>query len=745
MTDTSRTRVHYFERQFLGAQDFEAEQQYHLAMRRRHNIAQHRWGIVVGLELGRDDDGSLWVLPGMAIDGYGRELILAERQQLATGEFAAKDSDTLDVWIEYERLGSDTRSQRMRGCDADDGLSFYRWQEQPRIRLTRPDPNAPDRRKPGTVPDGDQDFAPFRAPPDDPRQDWPVFLGQIMREQQQPNQPYTYGFSLADRPYVGLVGSEIVAPSGRARVQLGGKTPDERRQFAIFVGDLPQPPLEIDSDGAVTIGGATTVEGNLTIKDGAIEFQASAVEDPPTAPAVAHLWQMYHVIEKLPTKPDTQPPAAQKQSMSPPDTSQAGATGGDAATAKKNLPQISDELRIEIPAGEAKGASRFVIGGWSADDKEFKPYLSVAGDGQVTVHGDLIVNGLLDEAEQRPTAPISQRAQDLILASTIGAAGTAIGTAMARSQNESDPEVLDRVLTTDAGRMSVIKTLVENDLPDPFNVFVDQLLKQAMNRVLVRLLGADTNITPLVQNVLASPALGRVVGELVADDRAAQPLMQKLLEQANGARLAVVLEGALKDAAARAAIVTILHDETIRTAFVPVLLTDVLVRSAIIATLPADEDTYKALAGLLLADELGRNVSITILHDKTIREAFIPVLLADELCRGTVIELLPQDPQALAERVLKLTTTQLETFVDGLLADTTGKRNSIIKQVEQNSESRQIAADTLADTQRGRKSIASALLKQLAGNDEKIQEFAKFLKENPAVASKLRAELPEGT
>ena len=55
MASDTIARVNYFDRQFLRTQDFVDEQAYHIAMRRRHNIAQHRWGIVAGLQLVLDE------------------------------------------------------------------------------------------------------------------------------------------------------------------------------------------------------------------------------------------------------------------------------------------------------------------------------------------------------------------------------------------------------------------------------------------------------------------------------------------------------------------------------------------------------------------------------------------------------------------------------------------------------------------------------------------------------------------
>ena len=73
-------RPNYYQLQFLGADDFKAEQAYHRDMRRRHNIGPHRWGIVTGLELverPRDGGGfDVYIEPGMAIDGFGREIFI---------------------------------------------------------------------------------------------------------------------------------------------------------------------------------------------------------------------------------------------------------------------------------------------------------------------------------------------------------------------------------------------------------------------------------------------------------------------------------------------------------------------------------------------------------------------------------------------------------------------------------------------------------------------------------------------
>ncbi len=72
-------RVNYYQLEYLGAEDFKAEQAYHRDMRRRHNVGHHTWGIVAGLELVEKAKPSgagydVFVQPGFAIDGFGREI-----------------------------------------------------------------------------------------------------------------------------------------------------------------------------------------------------------------------------------------------------------------------------------------------------------------------------------------------------------------------------------------------------------------------------------------------------------------------------------------------------------------------------------------------------------------------------------------------------------------------------------------------------------------------------------------------
>src|SRR6266567_5172502 len=116
---TDIERLNYYEGEYLGALDFAAEQDYHRDMRRRHNVGQHTWGIVNGLDLAQVPNGQtsgglaevdVILQPGMAIDGFGREILVLSRTQLTQDLFAAfYDPNTkanprnMYVWIAYNQ------------------------------------------------------------------------------------------------------------------------------------------------------------------------------------------------------------------------------------------------------------------------------------------------------------------------------------------------------------------------------------------------------------------------------------------------------------------------------------------------------------------------------------------------------------------------------------------------------------------------------------------------------------------
>lgn len=373
MSDKSISRVHYFEGQFLRTQDFNDEQAYHVAMHRRHNIAHHTWGIVSGLELVQIE-GNFFVEPGMAVDGYGRELVLPQKSPLSQSAFVDKNSKELEVWLVYDRAGTDKPPSGYAGCENGsgngNGESFYRWTERVQIVLEKPDPEFPDPRQPKGLILQDRNFDASRISPDCPKSYWPVYLGQIIND---PTQKQQFAVKLDNRPYAGLVGNLIEAPSGRARVQIGSERADDNRRFAIFTPDADNPDkwrprLAIHDDGELKIRGNTSLYGDLTMSGGAIEFEAGTARAPNAPP-----WNIYHLSENG-----------------------------------------NEELRIEMAApqtGGLGGTNQVVIGAWfkgidetGQETEKFHPCLTILDNGTVRIEGNLIVSGYVTAEKITPRA-----------------------------------------------------------------------------------------------------------------------------------------------------------------------------------------------------------------------------------------------------------------------------------------------------------------------------------------------------
>ncbi len=445
------TRDNYYDRQFLRPEDFTDEQAYHVAMRRDHNIAAHSWGIIEGLAI-KVTNGTPYVLPGVAIDGYGRELILTDLKPVPVQRFAQTGQDLLDVWLYYELVSSESAPAGYTGCGTT-GSQFYRWVEQPVVRLLPPgadDP--PGRRAPPEVPDADIDFPPSRLPPDDPARPWPVFLGQLREDRSGPQRVYVPDET--GRPYAGLVGEQVTAPSGRARLQIGAEQDKDTRRFAVWVpaDDPGEPRLQIDDKGEVEVRGKLNVDGDVTV-DGAVELGVGPAQTGPTP------WSISYV---KPPKGE-EPPVEQ------------------AKPAKVEEPRIEldqsakgEELRIELPAPAVGPAAQVVVGHWDADANKFQPCLSVSADCTVKVAGDLVVDGSVTMSGELIAPQLGPEATRVALSSFLTGVG-GVSTLLDRlspspvtAEPTSDVELrrIARDLAGNPGRRAAFAALVKEAHPE---------------------------------------------------------------------------------------------------------------------------------------------------------------------------------------------------------------------------------------------------------------------------------------
>lgn len=221
-------RLHYYERQYLGAADLEDQQTYLRDMRRRHNIGHHTWGILTGLMLveepvaGDPTAVDVYIQPGMAIDGFGREIIVMAPMKLDPLLFESfANQQHRSVWIRYDQQLANAAKGGYAQCNSTN--QYGRIQETYAIVV---DPSSPTHldvvvngksEAPGStdLPIPADESVPFQEFPDDNNQpEWLLQLGWVnwdgVNSKFIPTNPPTR--LTDDRSYVGSIAASIYGP-----------------------------------------------------------------------------------------------------------------------------------------------------------------------------------------------------------------------------------------------------------------------------------------------------------------------------------------------------------------------------------------------------------------------------------------------------------------------------------------------------------------------------------------------------
>lgn len=326
MTTGSPTEVNFHPGQYLTARLFQAEQEYHITMREKHNLWGHDWGVADGLQLSGG-----YVNAGYAVDGRGRELVLPARTQLPLSTaFDEHGTDSLDVSLVYGR--------------AVDATGDY-VVEQPVVALTPALGPGADRRHPPQVPAVDQDFDATGTAPLDNTHPWPVYLGTLTRDPASPDQPPV----LSGTPvYIAARAAQVVTPAGDAHLDLGA-------DIAVYAASSDHPALrwqrtDTAAGAQLDVAGALTVAGDLTVGGGRLILCGPADDSNPG-------WHLDHVTVTT-----------------------------DGST--------TEQLRLVLGDPATAGACTELVIGCFTNSK-FTPCLTVAANGNVTVHGNLIIEGTM--------------------------------------------------------------------------------------------------------------------------------------------------------------------------------------------------------------------------------------------------------------------------------------------------------------------------------------------------------------
>lgn len=228
----SITRVRWRERQSLAAADLKVEQDYRLHALGRHHLAPHGWGVIRGLwlvprQLRRRTDWQ--VHPGVAIDGYGRELLVTRPI-----DFTIPLQGSFRIFLYY----CEARVSRPPCAPCADEPLPRVGQYVQVVREEDREPLTGD----GVALDLARAAGPMPGYPA-----WPVLLGSVKADG-SPAVDYD------ETRYHRQRASLLAAPSGRAMLRLGLLGPDDPYHMLLATASgTPQPTrrLAIDRDGQI--------------------------------------------------------------------------------------------------------------------------------------------------------------------------------------------------------------------------------------------------------------------------------------------------------------------------------------------------------------------------------------------------------------------------------------------------------------------------------------------------------------
>jgi hypothetical protein len=294
-----------------------------------------------------------------------------------------------------------------------------------------------------------------------------VFLGQIVRNPLNPEESeFKYAVNSDDRPYIGLRGEQIVAPSGNAIVQVGAENDEDYHRFAVFSKETRQtaapndkvnagdrddrPRLSVGRDGRTLVRGDLKVYGKLDLA-GAAEFRPQETDSETELIP----WQIYHSFGEPADSPDPENEAAS--------TGENG-NGNDDHLPSRLPPGPTNELRVVLPR-DGEGRNQFVIGFWSPEN-QFVRCLTVDDRPKVTVHGDLHVEGKL-AAPRQAQSPVTAQVQQLLAAVfQTGLTGTTLAASIQTLQSLLDTQdgrrIASEILTANAdGQTALARAMLD--------------------------------------------------------------------------------------------------------------------------------------------------------------------------------------------------------------------------------------------------------------------------------------------
>lgn len=305
-------RPHFFEGQYLGAEDLQTLLSYLREQAERQRLASHTWGVNTGIDLAfrAASDGSTeyFLTPGVAGDGYGRLIAVLAPYKLDASLFATQPTGLVNVWLRYVEASAGGVRPGFEVCDSVD--AFARVSESFAIEVGLR--NTLSQRQSG-VEVNDTNFTDAREALGQYLPNQPIALDGSVAAQLFPNDtdpsrwlipvgrvPWTQGtpgsFGAADetaqkqsllfRQQAGLVTESIIAGNGLLRLRtrwverVAGKSNDELAQsIALAAKDLQTCHGRIEPTEPIWIEAATRLTGDLRVFGRRVEWQDASGTD----------------------------------------------------------------------------------------------------------------------------------------------------------------------------------------------------------------------------------------------------------------------------------------------------------------------------------------------------------------------------------------------------------------------------------------------------------------------------------
>jgi hypothetical protein len=279
-------RPNYYQYQFVGAADFRDEQVYHRDAVRRHELGPHTRGIFAGLDIVEQPRTAdppfvdVFVMPGIAGDGFGRHIVVFEPTQVDPVMFNMFGNDQhRELWIAFDEIQQSPATGGFAPCA--DGQSFSRTEETFRFVAGPSTPSHDD-----VIVGGKSALPPAAAGPNDPvlpddesvayqalpepgeSARWLIRLGSVHWDGTvQKFRPVSGPDRLIEgRVWAGLIGASLLAPTGALRIapRFEGTAYDpDAQDFARI-------------EGRLRVDGSVIAKKDVFLHGGKLSFQSSA-------------------------------------------------------------------------------------------------------------------------------------------------------------------------------------------------------------------------------------------------------------------------------------------------------------------------------------------------------------------------------------------------------------------------------------------------------------------------------------